>query len=329
MLPSLEIKNFRLFKHLQIEHLAQINLITGKNNVGKTTLLEAINIYGHQGSPHVIRKVVPTKNEIEFVNHLFYGYCDNLENIDQIEIQTIPLSGSKQIIINKTRTNFPFVDLRIQQFNKNYLEVKKNNFSSDLYRIQVSDQISHCYFVPSKGIDYNNLCKWWDDMELTPLEDEILMGINIIADNILRISLKPLTVNDNERTFMVRVRNLDTPVSLQSLGGGIDQLFGIILALVNAKEGMLLIDEVENGLHYSIQPDMWNLIFTLAQRLNVQVFATTHSWDCISAFQKAASEHKVVDSQLIHLIKRGDEIRAPFMNIDDLAVATRENIEVR
>ncbi len=68
------------------------------------------------------------------------------------------------------------------------------------------------------------------------------------------------------------------------------RLLGVALALVNASDGVLLIDEIESGLHYTVQADMWRLIFRVAHRLNVQVFATTHSWDCIEAFQKAALE---------------------------------------
>ena len=46
MLSSLKIRNFRTFSHLFIERLGRVNLILGKNNVGKTTLLEALFIYG-------------------------------------------------------------------------------------------------------------------------------------------------------------------------------------------------------------------------------------------------------------------------------------------
>ena len=63
------------------------------------------------------------------------------------------------------------------------------------------------------------------------------------------------------------------------------RIFGIALALENAKDGLLLIDEVENGLHYSVQPDVWRFLFQAATKLNVQVFATTHSYDCIKSFE--------------------------------------------
>ena len=69
---------------------------------------------------------------------------------------------------------------------------------------------------------------------------------------------------------------------------GLNRLFGIILSLVNAKDGLLLIDEVENGMHHSVQLDLWRVIFRLSRQLNIQVFATSHSWDSVEAFQKAA-----------------------------------------
>src|SRR5438045_2113512 len=85
---------------------------------------------------------------------------------------------------------------------------------------------------------------------------------------------------------------------LYSLGNGMLRTLGISLALVSVKDGILLIDEFENGLYYSVQPDLWQLIFQVARCLNVQVFATTHSWDCIEAFQKAASIDKQAEGIL-------------------------------
>ena len=107
------------------------------------------------------------------------------------------------------------------------------------------------------------------------------------------------------------------------------RMLGIILALVNAKDGMLLIDEIENGIHYSIQQELWQLIFQLAHRLNVQVFATTHSWDCIEGFQKAAQEDVQEEGMVIRLSLKGEEVIATLFDERKLAIATREQIEVR
>src|SRR5438128_785497 len=101
------------------------------------------------------------------------------------------------------------------------------------------------------------------------------------------------------------------------------------LALVNAKDGILLIDEFENGLYYSVQPDVWLLIFQVARRINVQVFATTHSWDCVEAFEKAASGDHQEDGLLIRLESKQSDIAATVFDARQLGIATREHIEVR
>jgi AAA15 family ATPase/GTPase len=119
------------------------------------------------------------------------------------------------------------------------------------------------------------------------------------------------------------------PLPLQNLGNGIWRNLGIALALVNAKDGILLIDEFEHGLYYSVQPDLWGFIFRLARSLNVQVFATTHSWDCIEAFQRAASEDHQEEGLLIRLESKKGEIGVTLYDERVLTIATREHIEVR
>ncbi len=101
------------------------------------------------------------------------------------------------------------------------------------------------------------------------------------------------------------------------------RMFGIALALVNSRNGILLVDEIENGLHYSAQPDVWRLIFRLASRLNVQVFATTHSWDCIEAFQEDTQNAGL----LIRLESKKGKIVATLFDEQELGIATREQIE--
>ena len=123
-------------------------------------------------------------------------------------------------------------------------------------------------------------------------------------------------------------KTLRDQLPLRSFGDGLNRLFAIILSLVNARGGILLIDEFENGLHYSVQLDAWNTVFRLAQSLEVQVFATSHSWDTIETFQQAASKTPE-DGVLVRLTRRGDRISPTVFAEDELAVVTRDKIEVR
>src|SRR5207248_2098407 len=108
-----------------------------------------------------------------------------------------------------------------------------------------------------------------------------------------------------------------------------NRLFGIMLALVNAREGILLVDEFENGLHYSVQPEVWRHLFEVASRLNVQVFATAHSWDCIEAFQKAAQENEKEEGVLVRLQEKKGVIRDTVFDERELEVITQQQLEVR
>ena len=127
----------------------------------------------------------------------------------------------------------------------------------------------------------------------------------------------------------MKIAGEDEPLPLRSLGEGLHRVFGIALALVNAQGGYLLVDEIESGLHYTALLGLWRLVLETARQLNVQVFATTHSWDCIEAFQQAAREDQREEGVLIRLGRKDGDIVATVFDEDELAIATRERIEVR
>jgi predicted ATPase len=183
-------------------------------------------------------------------------------------------------------------------------------------------------FVKANGLDTAQISRLWDNIALTDLEGDVLDALRIIAPDVQRINLIG-EEGIQGRIPIVKIASLAEPVPLRSLGEGMNRLFGLILAIVNAKDGLLLLDEVESGLHYSVLPEVWRLLFTVAQRLNVQVFATTHSWDCITAFQQAAAENAEEEGVLIRLEMKKGEIAATTFDESKLTIATREQIEVR
>jgi len=117
---------------------------------------------------------------------------------------------------------------------------------------------------------------------------------------------------------------------LRSMGDGINRILTIILALVNAENGFLLLDEFENGLHYTVQKQLWEIIFKLSQKLNVQVFATTHSNDCISGFENVLnSSTNTVSGKLIRLDNVNGVIKQVEFSPKEIEIANDQNIEVR
>ena len=106
-------------------------------------------------------------------------------------------------------------------------------------------------------------------------------------------------------------------------------MFGVALALANCRDGTLLIDEAENGIHYSLQSKFWNMILRTAEAHNVQVVATTHSKDCIDGFAVAAVNCPNVSANLIRLERHDDKMRAVEYPKEELEIAAEQDIEVR
>jgi hypothetical protein len=192
-----------------------------------------------------------------------------------------------------------------------------------------SDPRMTCVFVsPYGGERTANLGPLWDKIALSDRETDLVQALRIVDPEISAVSMVGGEETRQTRTAIVRAAGISRPVPLRSFGDGLNRLFGIVLSLVNAKDGLLLIDEFENGLHYSVQLDVWRAIFRLAQRLDIQVVATSHSWDAIEAFQKAASED-LEEGVLIRLSRKGDDVVPTLFREEELAIATRDRIEVR
>jgi ABC-type dipeptide/oligopeptide/nickel transport system ATPase component len=362
ILDSLEIQGFRGFRHLRIERLGRVNLIVGKNSVGKTALLEAIRLYAYQGSPSVVTEILEARDKHVRGNYfaepdiaafywnlkyLFYGRKENWEGVEPIRIgrvnsqdETISLSlgwftveeneeGRRELReINVGEEDaFENVTIRLIAQKGAQPKVKYRMFSRSPRRESIEITKPICIFTPANGLNPVEIGKLWDNITQTDLEKDVLKSLQIIAPRLEGVSLVSHDAR-RERVPIVRLAGVDQPPPLRSLGDGMNRLFGIALALVNAKDGMLLIDEVENGLHYSVQPDVWKLIFETARNLNVQVFATTHSWDCIEAFQKAAQESPE-DGMLIRLAERQGNIISDVFSEKELGIATKRQIELR
>ena len=170
-------------------------------------------------------------------------------------------------------------------------------------------------------------------MALTEEESRAVDALNLIySDKVQRVAMVGDDIDVRSsmgRRPVAKLCDEPRPVSLQSLGEGAVRLFGVALALANSKDGFLLIDEVENGIHHSIQRDFWTMILKAAHQNNVQVLATTHSWDCVAGFAMAATEIEEVDGALVRLDRYDDRIKAVEYTEDDLRVAAKHGIEVR
>lgn len=244
--------------------------------------------------------------------------------------------------------------------NEGYIRAIKISFNGYKHYVSISPyrgwkprQIENipspikCKSIGPGLMSYRELYSLWDTVALLDDEDKVIKALNIIVgekvDRITMVSEDRETssfygrIGPEKRTIrrlplrvLVRLKGRpNSRVPLRSLGDGALRLFSIALSLANSSDGFLLIDEIENGIHYSIQRDFWRMILQTAHKNNVQVVATTHSWDCIKSFAQAAQEYEEAEGVLVRLSRRYGPLRAVEYSENDLMTATKNNTEVR
>ena len=183
----------------------------------------------------------------------------------------------------------------------------------------------------ANGSSFKKISSLWDRIILIPeMKEQVFSALRLVDENIREVV--PVG-RERHITPMVLFNNSSLKVPLSSLGDGINRLFQIIVGMVTAEGGMLLIDEFENGLHYSVLPQIWKLLFKMAESLDVQIFATAHSWNCISAFREA-SKSSGADSYLLQLgrsrrTSNKGEVVVNSYGRDALVAATRNGLDLR
>lgn len=172
------------------------------------------------------------------------------------------------------------------------------------------------------------LGKLWDNITLTPQEDDVIEALRILDPRIERINFS----GDRQSLsgVIVKLNGASSPVPLSSMGEGMTRILSLILSATMATDGVLLVDEIDTGLYHGAQTAAWQLLLKIARRHNIQVFATTHNWDCVEAFQEALAESaEPTEGKLFRLQRRGDKIYPVDYSIEQLGVAVRHAIEVR
>jgi hypothetical protein len=118
-------------------------------------------------------------------------------------------------------------------------------------------------------------------------------------------------------------------IPMALMGEGMRRVLSIVLAVANASGGVVLIDEIENGLHYSVQKKVWQAISQAARQADVQVFATTHSWECLRAAHEAFASEEQYDFRLLRLDRRGEEVECLSYDRDMIETALDKGLELR
>lgn len=337
---------------MNIDKLGKVNLVVGKNNVGKSTLLEAISIYLANGATAWIRKILDARGEVigkqtddlniikkHFLS-LFTGRKEDYNVANAIQIGE-SVEDESLLTIQQVKLSVRKIE-NVNLFESE--EKDENDFEDEIVCLRkfVGKRTSLIFYksfpiasmdsLPFQyvhTVDFNTKdnAKLYDNIAMTDNEGFLIQALNVINPNIRKINF----ISDNEfgqRVPVVVLEGDDMRYRLSSMGDGVNRLLTIVLAMLNCKNGTLLVDEFDTGLHYSVQDKLWEIVFLLSEKLNVQVFATTHSNDCIRSFAKANENKK--NGQCIRLDERGKNIVPTiYESSDDILFALKNNIEIR
>lgn len=358
MLQSLTLNGFRCFKSFQLTQLGRVNLIVGENNSGKTSVLEAINLLANDSKFDALKMLMLNRGEVLVDNdfshdgeldicHLFTGH--------QLDV------GSQFNLISCDGENYQFLKVEIEEnspqtpqetqpqrmFDIYWSSPKEQNYkiclsphngltlaSMPISQNYFSKNSRNSQFIKTSLLTSREMMTLFDKVVLTPEETLLTEALRTIEPSLERIasvtSEKLISESGLSRQgFVVRLSNLEQRIPLGSLGDGMWRMLGLTLAIANAKDGILLVDEIDAGLHFSTMSDMWRLIWDAAKRLNVQVFATTHNSDCWQSLAAIAnSEHPSSEGITIQRIEK-DKPQSVLFTERQVAIAVERGIEVR
>ena len=355
-ISKLTITNFRKFSDFTVAGLAQVNLITGNNNTGKSSLLEALHISAANGSFSAIQSTITDRfgayihpdhevaaDHISSYLPLFHGHPRIIDCDRPLTIVSQAETGASNTITAEIIPHDPDADSYPDREDIDDFAIKYEEGMTPLLKITSNASVRNISFdyqgfhplsshTPSNHSSIlvtlyslrsnHHLLTLWDQIVLTPRQDMVLQALRIIEPEIQAISPR------EEREIYVAHSAYNHPVPLKSFGDGVNRIFGIILSLVCAKDGALIVDEIETGLHYSAIEQMWQLIFQLSAELKVQVFATSHSSDCVQAFSKITNQSST-EGALIKLQNIEGKVYQTSFDENDLEVAYESQLELR
>ena len=134
-----------------------------------------------------------------------------------------------------------------------------------------------------------------------------------------RIDALVIRPTENRSVFKLKLKDRDMPVLLSSMGGGLNRYIAIVCAIWKCKNGQLFIDEVENGIHYTKHGKLWEIIFKTSKQANCQIFAATHSRECIESFSRTAEKYDHENLKYVNFSRTVD-------NPDDIVATVLDSV---
>ena len=360
MIKKIAIKNFRCFEDFEMDGLAPITIIGGKNNSGKTALLESLIVPMSQKSPSVFLDLISwrtigksTISSRQMWNSFFYNLDDtenfsitiSFEVADEFQFAATkqydsvinPSAQSQKIFSESGEKIFSSVKIttKFQQdiFKGEY--ILPNKLYSEVADVKFqSDEKNPAVLLPYGAVTfYRNIT-----LGSTLAESVSKIGLNRKKKNLLIETMQKFdseisdinTVLESGTPFVYVTLNSGKHFPINYMGDGINKAVEILIDILNLPNGILLIDEAENGFHYSVYEKLLRIFFETAMQVNCQIIMTSHSREFIESVLNVMNEMQKLNELSYQRLGYLKGKRKAFnFSGDSLFNAFETNMEVR
>ena len=297
-IKNIEIKNFKCFEDFKAEGFGRVNLIGGKNNVGKTAFMEACYLGGN----------MPEED--------FFYEEDEIEKLKKAYTILEFHRDSSNFLLSNIEIDYKFTQSKL--LINGILKSFENAFTLDeSFKIELTRNIS---FISILDIINEQIINAIDEIKLLNKEDEF----NHLLKEIFKIDKIDVIRNK------VMVKDGVYYLFLSEYGDGIKHFLTIVLSLYLNENKIIYLDEIENGIHYTNYDRLWEIILTISKEQNVQVFATTHSKECIESYARVAQKLEDKEIGFIELGRnKNNELDAIVMDSEMFQRFVKLGNEVR
>lgn len=334
-ITSVEVENFRCFKKLRVDGLTPVTVFVGANNAGKTALLEAVEAVVSADSPFLLYRASFERGEyrrrrgldedtVEIdLRRWFYGH-----RLDEGSAFTLRAGWRVPLFVARTIRQVP-ADLLGPFIPGGWmLSIERPGSRARMPTLPLTSDgllgagspskfVRHGLrllppvgFVTTDRLTPSELLPIWTTVVLTPGEERTVDALRLVEPSVDRIAISG---SGDEVSAQVLLRGATVPVPLGSLGEGVSRILTLALHLAATAGGFLLIDEIENGLHWSVLPKVWRFLVETARTLDVQIFATTHSKDCLEALADLHRTHAPLAERVsVYRLEAGREVPVRF-----------------
>lgn len=348
MYKSFSIRRFKLFSNFRIEGFQRVNLITGRNNTGKTALLEALFIHSGAVNVSLPFNIEGFRGVSQFEGGLEVAFADLFSDFDTA--QAIELEATDKLDIGRMcilkivqapitleqplpqealaahgqALQLAFIDP--SQPKPISTRATIENGKLRIEPLPIPPLYQGVFISTRSATDHDNTAKRLSEVIKIPGEEERFVR----ALKVIEPSIRAIRLLSHGGVLMLHADiGMNKFLPLAYVGEGMGRLSSILASIAASRNGVVFIDEFENGFHYAILPPVWNAISEFAEKFNTQVFATTHSEECIRAAHSIFSSREYA-FRLFRLFRAPNgSVQASVFDKEALEAALKSGLETR